>query len=271
MQQSIPAQPAFGGAKALIGALILGAIAAGLIVAFLASRDSGGDSVSTNGARVSVVVAGEDIAAGAKITSSMVETRQVPRNSLIAGALTASESVVGQTARYPILQGEQIASARILESKGSKSISFQIPAGLRGFTIKVETSTSPAGLMAPGDFVDVIVSGDMARLSPLVPGRTVVLADGEKPKAAVTLLQKVQVLSVQRKRAESAAVYDSSTRGDPPGDKDEVSYVMLALTPEQAQLLWLASQENKVTLALRPFGDEGVTDLAPVAEPIRVK
>ena len=85
MQQAIPARPALGGHKALIGALILGAIAAGLIVAFLASRGSD-DSTSVVSARVSVVVAAEDIPAGTKITSSQVDARQLPRELLVEPA-----------------------------------------------------------------------------------------------------------------------------------------------------------------------------------------
>ena len=271
MQQAIPAQSALGGRRALIGALILGAIAAGLIVAFLASRGSD-DSTSVVSVRVSVVVAAEDIPAGTKITSSQVDARQLPRELLVAGALTDTSAVVGQTARYPIARGEQVAPARLVASKESKSLSFQIPPGLRGFTLGVTTTNSPAALIAPGDFVDVIVSAELTRLRPLgAANPTLSATDTDKPKAAVTLLQNVQVLSVQRKHVDTGVVYDSSTRGDPPGEKDEVSFVTLALTPEQSQLLWLASQEAKVTLTLRGFGDAGIADLTTVAEPIRVK
>lgn len=275
MQQAIPRQSALGGHRALIGALILGAVAAGLIVAFLANREGDTDS-SAAGAlavRTTVVVAAVDISAGEKITRANVETRQVPRDLLLLGALTDTSAVVGQTARYPIAKGEQIATPRLVVTKESKSVSFQIPPGLRGFTIGVETKTSPAALMVPGDFVDVLVSGDITRLSPLASSAaaTLLLTNGDKPKAAVTLLQNVQVLSVQRDHVDTGVVYDSSTRGNPPGEKDDVSFITLALTPEQSQLLWLASQENKVTVSLRGFGDDTVTELPTVAEPIRVK
>jgi Flp pilus assembly protein CpaB len=47
--------------------------------------------------------------------------------------------------------------------------------------------------------------------------------------------------------------------------------VTLAVTPEQAQLLWLASQEGKLTITLRAFGDDKIADLGTIAEPIRIK
>ncbi|MGE5596921.1 MAG: RcpC/CpaB family pilus assembly protein, partial [Hyphomicrobiales bacterium] len=78
----------------------------------------------------------------------------------------------------------------------------------------------------------------------------------------------VQVLAVQREFVDDGVPYDASTRGEPIGDDDKVNYVTLAVTPEQAQLLWLASQEGALTLSLRPFGDDAAAALTPIAEPI---
>ena len=268
---SIQAQPAFGGRKALIGALILGAIAAILIVAFLASRESG-TTVASVGAPVTIVIAKDNIEAGTKITGAMVERRDVPRELLVAGSFTDLTSVVGQTARYPIARGEQMSPARLVEANTTvKSLSFQIPPGLRGFTVPVDIKTSPSALIAPGDFVDIIVSAELTRLSPIAGTSTQTLTNDKIPNAVVTLLQNVQVLSVDRKYADNGVVYDSSTRGTPPGKDDDVNFVTLAVTPEQAQVLWLASQQGKITLTLRAFGDNKVADVAPMAEPIRIK
>jgi pilus assembly protein CpaB len=266
--------PALGGKKALFGALILGAIAAGLIVAFLASRDNG-NGTNPLAAPISVVVASQDIAAGTVITDSMLQLRAIPKELVVAGGMQDVKDVAGVTARYPIAKGEQVSSARLVEAAKAKTLSVQIPVGLRGFTIPVDVTKSPAGVVAPGDFVDVIVSGDLERLGSAPGAAPATLgaagANGDKPKAAVTLLQNVQVLTVQRTYADNGVVYDSATRGDAPGEKDDVTYLTLAVTPEQAQLLWLASQEGKVTVSLRAFGDDKIADLGAVAEPIRVK
>jgi pilus assembly protein CpaB len=273
MSQSLPAQPAtptLGGRKALIGALILGAIAAGLIVAFLASRDSGSGTAAI-AAPVSVVVATQDIPAGTVITGAMLQLKEIPKELAVAGGMQNVKDVAGVTARYPIARGEQISSERLVEAAKAKTLSVQIPQGLRGFSIPVDVTKSPAALAAPGDFVDVIASADLDRLGS-APGAVATLGtNGDKPKAAVTLLQNVQVLTVQRNYADNGVVYDSSTRGDPPAEKDDVTFVTLAVTPEQAQLLWLASQEGKLTITLRAFGDDKIADLGTIAEPIRIK
>lgn len=274
MTQTLPAQPVLAGRRALIISLILGAIAAGLVVAFLANRnsDEGGPAF---GATLSVVVARQDIAPGTKLTPEMVELKDVPRDLAVAGHFTDLKAVEGEIVRYPVARGEQLSTARLVEAREAstgKALSFQIPAGLRGFTVEVETKTSPAALLVPGDFVDVIVSAELIRLGTTTGSAAPTLGDNnEKPKAAVTLLQNVQVLAVQRKYVSDGVAYDDATRGEGVAEDDDVNYVTLAVTPEQAQLLWLASQEGKITLTLRAFGDDRVSELNPVAEPIRIR
>jgi hypothetical protein len=48
-----------------------------------------------------------------------------------------------------------------------------------------------------------------------------------------------------------------------------VSYLTLAVTPEQAQALTLLSERSSsMTVSLRPFGDSETKSLAPFTEPI---
>jgi pilus assembly protein CpaB len=269
MQKAESSRPRSVDLRVLVLALVLGAVAAGLIVAYLASRDSGGGEAAAV-PTVSVVVASEDIAAGKKVTDSMVELKALPETAVISDAATAKEQVVGQTLRYPVAKGEQLSNLRLVEPPKTQSLSFQIPQGMRGFTVPVSVNNSPAALLAPGDFVDVLVSVDSDKLAVGQPP-TPVASQGssETPKAVVTLLQNVQVLSVQRDYVDNGVPYDPSVRGEPPKD-DSVSYVTLSLTPEQAQTLWLASQDGAVTLALRAFGDGEIKTLGPVTEPLSV-
>jgi len=252
--------------RVLMIALVLGAIAAGLAVAFLASAGGGETAAPAVASTRAVVVAVEDIAAGDRITESMLEVRDLPATAVVSGAAEDLEQVVGETARYPISRGEQLNAVRLVEPPQVQSLSFQIPAGLRGFTIPVNVNRSPAALLAPGDFVDLIVAGDATTLvsadsvtytNSVLTARVRTTAEGQ---SATTLLQNVQVLSVQREYVANGVPYDTSVRGAPP-EEDSISYVTIAVTPEDAQLLWLASQEGEITLSLRAFGDNTV---APV-------
>ena len=101
--QSVPAQPAISGRKALVGALILGAIAAGLIVAVLASRDSNTPAAPVVAEPVSVVFALQDIPAGTTITADMLEERLVPPELVVSGAFTDLTDVEGVVARSVVI------------------------------------------------------------------------------------------------------------------------------------------------------------------------
>lgn len=283
MQKAESANPRSVDFRILLLALVLGAVAAGLIVAYLSSRDSGGTTEEVAVPTLSVVVAAEDIAAGKEITGSMVELKALPETAVIDNAATDATQVVGQTLRYPVAKGEQLSNLRLLDRPEVQALSFQIPEGLRGFTIPVSVTDSPAALLVPGDFVDVLLSVDLETLAledvpegalvvePAAPAPedALTLEPISEPQAAVTLLQNVQVLSVREVYVDNGVPYEPSVRGEQP-DEENVTYVTLALTPDKAQLLWLASQDGDVTLSLRAFGDDAIEELPPVTQPLRI-
>jgi Flp pilus assembly protein CpaB len=241
--------------RLLAAALIMGALAAGLIVAYLRSQASDG---TTGVPMASVVVASQDIQAGTKITASMVEIRSLPETAVSSSGITSLADAVGQTLRYPAARGEQISSLRLVEPPNGKALSFQIPQGKRAFTIPVTVSNSPASLTVPGDFVDVLFSGPAGSLDLESPiGESAVSVSGIA--GVTTLLQNIQVLAVQRVYVDNGVPYDNTVRGTAP-EKEGVSYLTLALTPEQSELLWtaVAGDEGEITFALRGFGDSAI-------------
>ncbi len=255
--------------RALILALVLGVVAAVLTVLFLGGRgDASSDQVAEP--TLQVVVATREIAAGQEITARMIQLKALPESAVINNASIATEEVIGQVARYPVAIGEQFSSFQLVQPGAVQALSFQIPEGLRAFTIPVSVINTPAALMAPGDFVDLLLSG-----SPEVLRQTPQLAlvqdlpTGEERKYTVTFLQNIQVLAVQRTYVDNGVTYDSSVRGAP-DPKGAVSYLTLALTPEQGQLVSLVASNGKITLSLRRFGDDGVMDLEPLSSMLQV-
>jgi pilus assembly protein CpaB len=260
------ASPRAGDRRSLIIALVLGAVAAVLIVAYLRSLESrGGAGVAT----FNVVVTSRDVAAGQKLTDAMLEVKALPESAIASGVATTKEQVVGQTTRFALAKGEQVSPNRLVEPAKVPALSFQIPSGLRGYTIPVSVTKSPAALVAPGDFVDILAAFEVEVLGIRPPTRP-----NDDPSfnkdfdfhAAVTLIQNVQVLSVQRQFAEGSGVYDSATRGTPPKEAN-VTYVTLAVKPEDTQLLALAVDKAKLlTVTLRGFGDAETPDLRPIPD-----
>jgi Flp pilus assembly protein CpaB len=249
--------------RALIIALALGALAALFTLLYLRGVAA---RTETAGANLTVVVAARDIPIGEKITDGMVELRTLPEAALVSGAATAKEAVVGMSLRYPIAKGEQFSGARLLDPSKVPALSFQIPHGLRGYTIPVDANKSPASLLTPGDFVDVLAAVPTEVLGIAPPAAAQQRATTEF-HVATTLLQNVQVISVQRDFAEGAGVYEPATRAAPRKDAPSVQYVTLAVKPDDTQLLALAVDKAKLlTLSLRAFGDSEVPDLKPLPE-----
>lgn len=273
--QTLPVHPAFTNRKILVLAVLLGVIAAGLVVAFVSQ--SRGSSKSTPVATVAALVATQDIAAGTKITDKMVAVKQVPQDAVIANPLADTKTAVGQVARFPIAQGQQLSSTAIGQSVKSTALSYEIPPGKRAVTIPVGQDLSPAPLMVPGDFVDVLAVGELDTVIQGAPGATpVATANGQTPpKVVVTLVQNVQVLAIQSTYVDAGVPYNADTRGAQATDKS-ITNVTLALDPAQAQLVFLASQggtnsqQASLTVVLRHVGDEDTPAIPPVAEPIQL-
>jgi pilus assembly protein CpaB len=109
-----------------------------------------------------------------------------------------------------------------------------IPPGMRACAVRVNDIVGVAGFVVPGMRVDVIISG-------VEPGGSA--AQGPKVK---TILQNIQVLSA-----------GSNIQKDNEGKPIQVPVVNLLVTPEQAEVLSLASNETRIQLVLRnPLDNE---------------
>ena len=239
---------------------IMLAVALGLLGAILvyvaASR---GDSSSGGGlADTAVVVAKQDIPARTTITQSMVEVRLVPSDSASQFAYEDAAAVVGEVTRFPIAANEQVLTTKVVplssaSSASSRSLSFVVPQGMRGIAVSTSEVTGAGGLVLPGDYVDVLIIYDVE------------FRGGEGSQTAenfivMTLFQNVEVLAVSQSvvdvvpeatpSAGGQRVRNSEAKASP-----DANTVTLALTPEQAQRLYLAESNGRIRLALRPFGD----------------
>jgi len=250
--------------------LIFAAVAAVLVFVAVNQGDGDGEGAVTPGATTSreVVFAGKDIAARTEVTESMLTTKTVAEDEALRGAFSDYEPVVGQVTRQEILKGEQVTRTKVgpqTETEIEEGLSFVIPQGMRGFSIKVDEPSAVGGLLLPGDRVDIIAIFDKSDF------------DNDK---AVTLLQNLEVLAVAQTAqesipapaseqaaeeatpesdgvAEEAAAGEASlgTRPEDVVTNPGARTVTLAVTPEQAQLLALTQAKGDLALALRPYGD----------------
>lgn len=251
-------KPGRGNRTFILLAVVLGLMGAGLVYVATSRNSSDGTSGSAI-ADTPVVVAKADIAARTTITPDQLEVRLVEADARSVLAYGSPEEVVGKVSRFPIAANEQVLSSKLVDlSPGStatsRGLSYIVPEGKRGFAITATEVQNVAGLLLPGDYVDVVVVYDIEFRN--VEGDL----ETEDAFLAHTLLQNVEVLSVSQTVVDIVPGEEPGETGQRVRNSDaepdpEAVTVTLALTPEDAQLIYLAEANGAIRLSMRGFGD----------------
>lgn len=186
-----------------------------------------------------VYIALHNINLGDPIDSKMIALQEWPKGKVPRGAITKLEELKGRRPRTAIFEGEPILDGKLLAPGQMADPISQIKPGMRLKTIAVDAEKSAAGLLKPGDRVDVQL---FVRKDPKTG------VDVAKSKV---ILQNIRVFAVDQ------AVQRSAEGGD---EKAIAKTVSLMLTPEQAAKLSLAEQIGEVSLIPRNPDDEEVAD-----------
>lgn len=218
--------------------LLLLALGCGLIASIGISQVMDRRAASTSGSEEEsepVFVAKVDINTNDPITAELVKLEDWPKSKIPPDAMREMKDVVGRRPRTKIYVGEMIRQAKLISADGD-SASEQIPAGYRAYPVRVDAETGTAGLVKPHDRVDVQL---------FVKGNTSL---GIPETKTQTILQNIRVFAVDQH-------YRRGT------DKDDEAAVIartitLAVTPEQADKLTLATELGKIRLILRHPDDE---------------
>jgi pilus assembly protein CpaB len=199
-----------------------------------------------------LALAARAIATGETITADLVRngTGEPGLNPLTA----APAEAVGKVAIRPIAAGTPILRSAIgTEDK----LAIRVPVGMRAMSIDTTAEIAVAGLVRPGDRVDVQV---------VYPGADAINgARGEGRSRATTLLQMVQVLAVGETVVGAPAADNGATTGGIAPPPPQARTVTLALTPAQVSTLSLAKNVGALFLSLRNPTDIDVAAAAPAA------
>ena len=106
------------------------------------------------GKTVPVMVAAQDLARGAVLSSSVLRVEQVPVAFAPPGPLPDVASASGKVLLGDIDEGEAITRTRIAEQKAGP-VAALVPAGFRAFAISIDL---PEGSLRSGDHVDVLAT-----------------------------------------------------------------------------------------------------------------
>lgn len=242
----------------LISGFILAAIAVVLLKAYLdqqqkAMREETKKAlVKWQQNQTAVFVAKADIPKGALIEGAMLEPAVVPNQYLQPQVVTSIERITGMQTIAPIAKGEQITLSKMQQSgKMGGNLANVTPVGKRAVTISVDNIASLAGMVRPGDYVDVV------GILP-IPVQT---PEGKKDTqfTVLPLFQNVLILAVGQDIGSGLVQQDSRYKET----KREISpLVTLALSPTEANIVAFVREQGKFSLTLRSPAD-AQTELSP--------
>ena len=183
---------------------------------------------SAAAAATPVFVASRDIPARALLTNAYISEARRRANEVDHDAAQSRKEIVGKYALISIPAGSVLTKSKIGPG-GANALPARLPLGMRAVSISIDRVKGVAGLIQPGDRVDVIA----------VPPRV----SSEVPHAAA-ILRGALVLAVGNEV--------ETTSATPSPDNQNVTTVTLALTPPQVDLLASADLNTTLRLALRP-------------------
>src|SRR5262249_32960869 len=102
-----------------------------------------------------IYVAIHNINLGDPIDDKLVALQEWPKDKIPPGAISQLQDLEGRRPRATIIQGEPILDAKLLAPGQLADPITAIPKGYRLKTISVDAQKSAAGLLSPGDRVDV--------------------------------------------------------------------------------------------------------------------
>jgi Flp pilus assembly protein CpaB len=207
-------------------AAALGLVALLLIMLYVKKSDSS-DATSIGESLVGVFVASHDISAGtpgAEMTGA-IHVQEVPRNTVVAGAISSKDQVQGLVSTAPILTGQQVTKRQFQRA---------INQGITGMITKTQLMVNT---LKAGDRVDVIASVKFTNADFKGAGDSV----QNQRVASRVVLRNLLVLQDPEPPAGSGKFGNSGSYA-----------VLLRVTDSQAQKLFFVTKNADWALTVRP-------------------
>ncbi|WP_166829184.1 Flp pilus assembly protein CpaB [Thalassoroseus pseudoceratinae] len=143
--------------------------------------------------------------------------------------------------RTDMKQGEAFLTSNFYPDGSGPGIADRLEEGYRAVTVPIEDVGAVEGFARPGSYVDVLFRSEVTE---------------DRPEVTVTLLERIQVLSVNRNIIAEKSV-----------DVENDGRVTLAVTPMQAKVLKVVEGRGQLSLTLRNPNDELDTMPVDVRDP----
>lgn len=220
--------------------MVLGALSAGGAAAYLAD----GYIENTVNARraeldaryepVRVVVANSDLRPGVFLSNQTVAVREIPRNFLHSDAILASHwsEAAGRVLAHGMRSGEPVLEAHLARDVAA-GFSSQLAPGMRALTFPVDDQASIAGMLSPGDRIDILFTATSGNEAITMP-----------------LLLDVPVIATGVRTVANAAHLDQKHPAR------QFNTITVSVTPDNAARITLAQDAGRINVALRQPRDD---------------
>ena len=181
-----------------------------------------------------VLVAAVELPAGTFIKAEQVRWQAWPQEAVTDTYLVEStakpEDVIGAVVRRGIVSGEPVTTGRIVRPGDRGFLAAVLQPGMRAVSMGVNATSGVAGLVFPGDRVDILLTQNVAT------------GNSDPRLASETVLENVRVLAIDQ------ILNDQS--GEPMLGKT----VTIEVTPKQAEMVAVVTDLGRLSMSLRSLG-----------------
>jgi Flp pilus assembly protein CpaB len=224
--------------------------------------------------RVSVVVAKTAVPSNTPLTSDMFEVKVLPAEAVVTNSVTSLDQLSGKVLSDSMRAGDQLVTTRLVDGKGPsvKTFADEIPVGMRAMSLSFTEQGGAAGLIAPGNHVDIIAlfkkGSQETDQSMVILQDVLVLAVAQstapeqlplQPAATPQAAAPAIVVPGTHSQASPSPTANPRVPVAPPGTRT----VTLAVTPEGAARLALAETDGTLRYIIRPTGDDSRQAVLP--------
>lgn len=166
-----------------------------------------------------------------------LDSSGVADDYIVVTGTAEAETLRGHVVREALAEGTPLTWAAVVGPDQQGFLAAVLKPGARAVTVRVGPATSHAGLIDPGDRVDVILTAE------LVVGGT------ERNVLARTIVEDVRVVAIDRRVGTGAGPAASGASEE--AGREEMTTATLEAQPAQARRLVLGEHEGTLSLAVR--------------------
>ncbi|CAM2152876.1 pilus assembly protein CpaB [Pararobbsia alpina] len=170
------------------------------------------------------------------LTWKTVPPNQIPTNAIVEHAQGGAD-IKGALLRHPVAAGTSLTVDDVILPSAPGFLAATLKPDMRAISVAVDDVSGNAGLIQPGDYVDLLLTQNLDRRTD-APDLSV---------ASETVVQHVRVLAVgseiKRPKGDDSA----------PDINNRARTVTLEVTPRMGEVISVAARLGSLSLALRSF------------------